>query len=79
MFCNNMIVCLLILGKLKDDKKYTNPKDNDGYTPLTWAVYHGMEMVCQQIIENLGKKISKESVSTYYQFIIYYFDTSYLD
>ena len=79
MFCNNMIVCLLILGKLKDDKKYTNPKDNDGYTPLIWAVYYGMEMVCQQIIEDLGKKISKESVSTYYQFIIYYFDTSYSD
>ena len=79
MFCNNMIVCLLILGKLKDDKKYENPKDNDGFTPLNWAVYYGMEMVCQQIIEDLGKKISKESVSTYYQFIIYYFDTSYSD
>ena len=79
MSCNNMIVSLLILGKLKDDKKYVNPKDNEGYTPLFWAVLYGMEMVCQQIIESMGKKISKESVSTYYQFIIYYFDTFHSD
>ena len=65
MSCDNFIVCCLIINKMKNDNKYTNPKDNLGYTPLHWAAWNGMENVCQLIIENVEKKIPEKSVSTY--------------
>ena len=65
MSCDNFIVCRLIINKMKDEKKYPNLGCNSGYTPLHFAALHGMEDVCQLIIENIENKIPQKLVSTY--------------